>query len=164
MVGVTGRMLVVALSAALVTTLSGCVASTVFRGPDAVVLPSLKSTDQRDSNVVVECRSLVPPVLIHPLLPGQRPEHSAPAAIGVAHSDGVGPIHVTRTFAAVVTDPLAGKLGISTGPRLMWVIVGYIDLRPTRDGEPTSESPPSRRSLMTLVDDQTLKPGGSFSC
>jgi hypothetical protein len=79
--------------------------------------------------------------------------------------------HIIDVFPAVVTDPIAAKLGLgsATTPRRMWVIYRITTLlSSSRNGESGSAAPAglpgTRLAQISLLDDATLGPGGTFTC
>ena len=71
---------------------------------------------------------------------------------------------VETVVAALVTDPTGIKLGLPTTARIMWVIYGDNVYKPSSHGGATTMEPGQHFKTLTLVDDQTLKLGGNFSC
>lgn len=107
----------------------------------------------------------MPGLSIKPLGPGQTPVHSEAQARAVAA--GVLTDAITRVVAAVVSDPIGMKLGLPTTPRIMWVLYYETEYPPASahgPAPPPNISPGDVFHGLTLVDDETLSPGGNFAC
>lgn len=103
-----------------------------------------------------------------PLPAGSRLVHTGVDAAQVAAAAHVGPTENVRIYALWVRDPTADKVGLgdSSQFRAMWVIDGT-EIAPSAD--PGRAAPPPEPAgliyrTISLIDDQTLKLGGNFSC
>jgi hypothetical protein len=69
---------------------------------------------------------------------------------------------VRGVTAAGVLDPLAAKIGLPSGPRVMWLVTTREPVVATRG--PAVLPSAGAQSLLRLVDDATLTSAGAFTC
>ncbi len=95
------------------------------------------------------------------------PTHTRAEAVKLALTVGGGPAAgPLRATLALVTDPLARKVGLPTAPTAMWMVRhGYRFAPPTDVPAPSTDiSPGSLITEVTFVDDATLSLAGNSGC
>jgi hypothetical protein len=99
---------------------------------------------------------------IHVVAAAGATHHDAAAATAALHLPPTST--VVTVGAAVVVDPLATKVGLPEGSRPMWVVLTTQPpaTHPGISGPAPLPDAPTR--TLRLVDDETLKPGGTFTC
>jgi hypothetical protein len=119
----------------------------------------------------VELGCSIPGLAAQPAPSGTTGQHSSAQAQAVA---GIPADAQPRSYLAMVTDPTAPKLGLGSAAdaRLMWIFITQDDnadlsqaSRPPGHGPHHPSYPPGTVfNYISLVDDLTLAPAGSFAC
>jgi hypothetical protein len=154
---------------------SSAVSSTLV-GPQVSSLPVTASSSSPASPAPAAQPSLLCSALglrIDALPVGTHVEHTDQDALRAAAAANVGPTSQVRVYVAWVQDPTADKVGLgdNTQFRVMWVLDGTGTTAIPGPGELIAPAPRAGAAspgtvyrTITLIDDQSMKLGGTFAC